>query len=835
MTLGALLPRPGESLGSDQALERFLGYAASSDLQLYAAQEEALLELYSGKHVILNTPTGSGKSLVATALHYKALTEDRVSFYTCPIKALVNEKFFALCNEFGAERVGMLTGDAAINQEAKILCCTAEILANRALRDPELRADYVVMDEFHYYADRERGVAWQVPLLSLRETTFLLMSATLGDTGVIERSLKDLTGREVARVMSTARPVPLDFEYRETPLHETIEQLIASGRAPIYLVNFTQRAAAEEAQSLLSVDFSTKAEKEAIKAALEGSRFDTPYGKDLQRFVRHGVGLHHAGLLPKYRLLVEKLAQRGLLKVVSGTDTLGMGINIPLKTVLFTQLCKYDGEKTALLTARDFHQIAGRAGRKGFDDRGGVVAQAPEHVIENLRLESKKAQGKKVVKRQPPQKGYVPWDRATFERLQGRAPEPLESRFDVTHGMVLHLLANPLGGYDRLVALIARSHGNDYAHRAHRKRAAVCFRSLRAAGLITVTRREGRRGSTVAVAGDLQEDFSLNQTLSMYLIAALETLDRASETYAFDVLTLVESILENPQVVLFAQLDRLKTEKLDALKAAGVEYAERMEELDKVEWPKPMKELIYTTFNAFADKHPWVGAENVRPKSIARDMLERFCSFHDYVREYGLQRSEGVLLRYLSQAYKTLLQTVPETARTEEVADLIEALRLELHRVDSSLLDEWEGMTGVVRRTVTRETPEAAQGIDKKALEKRVRGELHRLLGALGRRQYDDALPLLAPSEPPWTAQGLEALMAAYFAEHPQVILTPEARRPQRTRLKALPDGRLSAQQTILDPDGDGDWMLDCEVASPATGTMPAPDRPLLILRAIRR
>src|SRR5215471_13581415 len=464
----------GAPTDAEEILSLFMSFVAGAGLTLYPAQEEALLELMAGRHVVLNTPTGSGKSLVATALHFKAMAEGRVSFYTCPIKALVSEKFFALCQLFGPERVGMMTGDASINRDAPIICCTAEILANMALRgagvagsDAGSRVDYVVMDEFHYYADRERGAAWQVPLLCLPRTTFLLMSATLGDMRIIEQGLRAVTGRELAVVRSRDRPVPLDFEYRETPLHETIEELIAGRRYPIYLVNFTQRACAEEAQNLMSVDISSKDEKEAIRAALQDVAFDTPYGKDFQRFIRHGIGLHHAGLLPKYRLLVEKLAQQGLLKVVSGTDTLGVGVNIPIRTVLFTQLCKYDGEKTGILGVREFQQIAGRAGRKGFDDRGSVVAQAPAHVVENKRLAAKQAAGKKVVMHKPPQKGYVHWDRGTFDRLVGGTPEPLESRFEVTHGMLLACLQGRAaarrrgGGYRQLVDLIGQSHGSD--------------------------------------------------------------------------------------------------------------------------------------------------------------------------------------------------------------------------------------------------------------------------------------------------------------------------------------------------------------------------------------
>jgi superfamily II RNA helicase len=822
---------------ADEILERFVSHVAATGLSLYPAQEEAILELCAGKHVILNTPTGSGKSLVATALHFKALAEGKVSYYTCPIKALVNEKFFALCDEFGPENVGMLTGDAAINAGASIVCCTAEVLANLALRDRQLRVEYVVMDEFHYYADKERGVAWQIPLLICNQATFLLMSATLGDVDTIVGSLQELTRREVAVVRSSQRPVPLDYEYRETPLHETLEKLIEAKRYPVYLVNFTQRAAAEQAQNLTSVNVCTKEEKAAIAEAVADAKFDTPYAKEFQRFVRNGIGLHHAGLLPKYRLLVEKLAQQGLLKVVSGTDTLGMGINIPIRTVLFTQLCKYDGEKSAILSARDFHQIAGRAGRKGFDERGFVVAQAPEHVIENLKLAEKKAQGKKVVMQKPPQKGYVHWDRATFEKLIERAPEPLESRFNVTHGMLLSLLQGDGKGYRSLIEMIARSHTNDWGKRQLRRTAATLFRTLRKAGIIELVLDERSRHPLVEVNADLQRDFSLNHTLSMYLVDTLKLLNPSSEGYALDVVSLVESILENPQVVLWAQVDRLKTEKVAEMKAAGIEYEQRMEELEKVTWPKPLEELIYESFNAFAAKHPWVGQENIRPKSVAREMLEKFCSFDDYVRDYGLQRSEGVLLRYLSQAYKALLQTVPEPLRTEELDDALDELRAMLRAVDSSLLDEWQSLRDprlAVTPVVATDPVEKHLADDKRALATRVRGELHRLLKSLAAKQYDVALTQIRPSE--WTAEKLATQMKEYWDEHPRIDVTPRARRPNQTIIEPGPEPRtFIARQKILDPnepdEAEADWMLDCFVDL----RQPINEDPIVELRGIRR
>ncbi len=839
--LAARLPPAGAPpLAADAVLDRFVAWVSETGLSLYPHQEEAILALLDGKHLVLSTPTGSGKSLVATFLHFKAMAEGRRSFYTCPIKALVNEKFFDLCRLFGPENVGMMTGDAAVNRDAPIVCCTAEILMNLALRQAEPRVDCAVMDEFHYYADKERGVAWQVPLLLLEKTTFLLMSATLGDVAAIAASLTGVTGRKVAEVKSAERPVPLEFEYRETPLHETIEDLVSAGKAPIYLVNFTQRAAAEQAQNLMSATFASKEEKEAIRAALTGVRFDTPFGKDFQRFLRHGVGLHHAGLLPRYRLTVEKLAQGGLLKVVSGTDTLGMGVNIPIRTVLFTQLCKYDGEKTAILSARDFRQISGRAGRKGFDERGYVVAQAPEHVVENKRLaEKEKAGGKKFVRRQPPQKGYVHWDRSTFERLREKEPEPLESRFEVTFGLLLNLLQSETtrrgGGYGRLVELVGRSHGSDVLRSRHRRTAAQRFRTLRAAGLLELHSLEGYRGRYVRPTRGLQRDFSLFHTLSLYLLDSLERIDPGRESYALDVLTQVESILEDPDVILWKQLDRARGEAVARMKAEGLEYHERMAELEKVEYPKPNADFVYSTFNEFAARHPWVGQENIRPKSAAREMVERCQSFNDYVREYELQRSEGLLLRYLAEAYKTLAQTVPERFRDEALEDVLAFLRATVRGVDSSLLDEWERMRSG-EAAEPRAAPEAAPPApalpfdparNPRAFAARVRADLHRLLGALARRSWEEAAAALWQPGGEWTPRRLEEAMAPYWTEHPRIDVTPAARRPHHTFLDQAGPRRWKAVQRIVDEAGEVDWMLECQVDLSAERD---PDLPLVEL-----
>jgi len=306
------LPADGSS---ENLLDGFLGWASAAEIDLYEAQEEAVLEIFSGQHVVLTTPTGSGKSLVATAAHFDAVANSKRCWYTAPIKALVSEKFFSLCNEFGASNVGMITGDASVNPDAPIVCCTQEVLANLALRHgSSAPVDIAVIDEFHFYSDRDRGWAWQVPLLELTETQFVLMSATLGPVQFFLEDLERRSKRAAVEVTATERPVPLDWEYRESTLLESIHDLVELNRAPIYIVHFTQRAASERAQALTSLDVLSRDEKQQIKEEISDFRFDSPFGKDVARFIKAGIGIHHAGLLPKYRLLVERLAQQGLLR-----------------------------------------------------------------------------------------------------------------------------------------------------------------------------------------------------------------------------------------------------------------------------------------------------------------------------------------------------------------------------------------------------------------------------------------------------------------------------------------------------------------------------------------
>lgn len=802
---------------ADDVLLAFMDHAADANIELYPAQEEAILEILAGNNVLLTTPTGSGKSLVAEAAHFAAMADGRRSFYTAPIKALVSEKFFALCRAFGTDNVGMVTGDASVNGDAPIICCTQEILANRALRDgAHTDADLVVIDEFHYYGDPQRGWAWQIPLLELSHTQFLLMSATLGPTGKFEHQLKTLTGRPTVEVTSEVRPVPLEFTYRETPLHESIDTLLSEGKAPVYLVYFTQKDAMAAAQSLTSINIVTKAEKEEIRAAIGDFRFDSPVGKDLKKFITSGIGIHHAGLLPKYRLLVEKLAQQGLLRVVAGTDTLGVGVNIPIRSVLFTQLCKFDGQEMRVLHVREFKQIAGRAGRKGFDDEGFVWAQAPQHVVENKRADEKAAKSgrKKPVRKKPPEWGYAPWNEDVFDRLVRSDPEPMVSSFQVSHQMLLNVLARPGDGGTAMRRLLLDNHEPRKRQRNHIRQAISMYRALVEAGVVEELEVPDDQGRRVRVTIDLQDEFALTQPLSLFALEVLEELDSEDPDYALDVVSVVESVLENPRPVMASQLKRVKDQMVFEMKAAGIEYDERMERLSEAEYPKPLSELLWGCFRVFRAHHPWVGDNTPKPKSVVREMFEMGVGFRDYVLYHGLKRSEGVLLRYLTDAYKGLRQNVPEQAKTDEVLDIQEWLGELIRQVDSSLIAEWERLiegdetpAGELHEPdpTTPDRPDITR--NQRAFGVMIRNEMFRWVQLVARRAYVDLAGLPGADGHRWRTQQIETMLAPYWDEHDHVGIDTDAR---HTSMLMIDKGAESWEvtQILADPEGFADWRL---------------------------
>ena len=822
--LGALayhLYDTNPELTEEEAFEAFTNWVADRGIELWPHQEEALMSLMVGDHVILGTPTGSGKSLVALGMHFMAMCFGETSYYTAPIKALVSEKFFNLVELLGRDNVGMITGDVHINTEAPVICCTEEILANQALREgPDALVHSVAMDEFHFFSDTDRGWAWQVPLLTLPKTQFLLMSATLGDVTQIADLLRRQTTRDVSNVTDAPRPVPLSYEYALTPLEGTVELALRKDEGPLYVVHFSQDAALTSAQNLASYGVATKEQREAVKEAMKGAQFSTAFGKTLKRLLGCGVGVHHAGMLPRYRLLVEKLAQQGLLPVICGTDTLGVGINVPIHTVVLTQLTKFDGRKMRRLRSREFHQIAGRAGRSGFDTKGVVIAEAPEHEIENHKAEVKAAGDpkklKKIKKKRPPE-NFVNWNEDTFNKLIESVPEQLTPRMRITHSMVLAEVEQGGNARARVDQLI-----EDSLQPAEEKvklhvRAAEVLQTLIDADV--VVHEVDENGEDVySVTMDLPEDFALDQPLSPFLLAALELLDPESPEYAFDLVSMVEATLEDPRQVLRAQERKARDAAMAEMKMDGVDYDERLERIADVTYPKPLEDLLDAAFSKYCDAVPWARDYCLRPKSVLRDMLESAADFKGYIQKLGIMRYEGILLRYLSEAFRGLDRTIPEDKRTEQLKDIIAWLGLIVRSVDSSLVDEWENAGAVLDAA-----PPDAAGVEavvrdrrgltvlvRNALFSRVRMAAHRDAAGLGEADGDWGF-----GERAWM-QALDE----YYETHEEILLDADARSKAYLMFDEADEEELRVwhvRQIFHDEAGDNDFVIVADVDLDAT------------------
>lgn len=783
-SLGNLIPWPEDAdewpnINPEEALDLFLDWTSARGIELWPHQEEALMSLMVGDHVVLGTPTGSGKSLVALGMCFMAVCTDRRAYYTAPIKALVSEKFFNLVEVFGRENVGMITGDSAINSSAPIICCTAEILANDALRGGE-DADIgcVAMDEFHFFSDPDRGWAWQVPLLTLPHTQFLLMSATLGDMTAIAGKLEEQTGADVDIIADAPRPVPLRYEWVDTNLEATVELALRAEEAPIYVVHFAQDAALKSAQALSSYGVSTKDQRQEIKEAIKGTRFTTAFGKTLRRLLLSGVGVHHAGMLPRYRLLVEKLAQRGLLPVICGTDTLGVGINVPIHTVILTALAKYDGTKMRRLNAREFHQIAGRAGRSGFDTEGVVIAQATEYDIEKARALRKAGGDPKKARKahvKTPPKGFVGWSKQNFERLISATPETLRPRLRITHSMVLNEVYQGGDAWTRVRKLISSSLQTDEQKLALYTRADEIFDTLEAADV--VEHETGEEGETeYFLTVEMPEDLALDQPLSPFMLAAIELLDPESETYALDTISLAEATLEDPRQILRAQQRQERTRAMERMKAEGIDYDERMERLQEITYPMPLKELLDEAFAKYCEAIPWARDYELSPKSILRDMVENADDFKGYVARYNIARSEGLLLRYLSDAYHVLDRTLPASKRDEQLDDIIAWLSLVVRTVDSSLVDEWAGAGMQDETGLDAAAPEGAEAVvhDRRGLTVLVRNALFARVQLAARHKTRELGDL--DGDWGWPEARWEQSLDEYFDAHEEILLDGDAR-----------------------------------------------------------
>ena len=855
------VPEPEPWLDAETAYQRFLDWVEARGITPWPHQEDALFALAAGSNVILGTPTGSGKSLVATGMMFMAMATGRRGYYTAPIKALVSEKFFYLVDIFGKDNVGMITGDSHINTTAPIICCTAEILAGDALRGGE-DADIgcIAMDEFHFFSDPDRGWAWQVPLLTLPHAQFMLMSATLGDMTAIAGCLERTTGRDVEQVIDAPRPVPLSYEYVKTALEGTVELALRQGDSPLYIVHFSQDAALSSARALASYGVASKEQREKIKEAIKGARFTTAFGKTLKHLIGCGVGLHHAGLLPRYRLLVEKLAQQGLLPVICGTDTLGVGINVPIHTVLLTGLTKFDGIKQRRLRSREFHQIAGRAGRAGFDTEGVVIAEAPEYEIENHKAELK-AMGdpkkmKRLKKKRPPE-GFVGWNEATFTRLIESAPETLHPRLRITNSMILAEVEQGGDAHARVMELIDDSLQTPEQKLALRARADEIFATLIDAGVVVredvtlgtgsnVTSGadggpravpngdnpcDGRNGGddrnehvtfepvpsvTYRLTVDLPDDFALDQPLSPFLLAALELLDPESETYVLDLVSFVEATLEDPKQVLRAQERQARDRAMNEMKAEGVDFEERMERVQEITYPKPMEDVLDAAFEQYCAKVPWARDYELSPKSVLRDMLETGCDFKSYIAQYKIERCEGILLRYLTEAFRALDRTVPADKRNEQLDDIVAWLGLVVRSVDSSLVDEWEHTGTPAEAAPPRPADQVV--IDRRGLTVLVRNALWQRVRLVAADRADR----LGELDGDWGfgVARWKRVLDAFYQAHEDISLDADA---HSAAFLSIDEGDERAEhvwhvhQIFADVEGDRDFGIMADVDLDAT------------------
>ncbi|GAA4526267.1 DEAD/DEAH box helicase [Brachybacterium paraconglomeratum] len=826
------LPDSSADAGQDAIVDGFIAAQESAGRTLYPHQEEALLAIAAGDHVIAATPTGSGKTTIAYAAIFAAMARGEKSYYTAPIKALVSEKFFDLVAQFGAENVGMMTGDSSVNHDAPIIVCTAEIFANHALRDgPGSDVGMAVMDEFHYYGDSQRGWAWQVPLVELPDCQFVLMSATLGDVTRFVEDLPERTERDITVIDDAPRPVPLDFRWSLEPLPETITTILTDRDAPVYIVHFTQKDALEQAQALQGQKILTPEEKVQIREIIGDFRFSKGFGQILSRLVREGIGVHHAGMLPKYRRLVEKLAQSGLMKIICGTDTLGVGINVPIRTVLLTGLAKFDGKRMRLLNAREFHQIAGRAGRAGYDTIGHVVVQAPVWTIDfekerakhRLREEAGKVSNNaKKRKKEPKPKvpeGAISWSEATMTKLVENAPEPLRPHLKITAGMILALISRPGDAIASGRHLIMTSHQTIGQKLTLVKDAVEIFRGLKEAEIIEVLDAPDHLGRRFALVEDLQLDFTMNQPLAPFAIAMIDSLDEESESLTLDTVSIIEAVLEDPRQILLAQQNSAKGELLGELKADGVEYTERMALLDKVTWPKPLEEDLEAALEIYARSRPWVRVDDLSPKSVVREIYETGQTFSEFVQRYGLQRSEGIVLRYLSDAYQAMRRTIPQDLRTEDLEDLIEWLGVLVRGIDSSLLDEWEALTHPEDAdpdgaSEIRPTTPRGLSAQTKVLRTMVRAAMWQRVEHFAFEREARLAELDGGSG--WDRPRWATVMDEYYDTYDEVGIDGAARSPQL--LQITEESKLwRIRQVLADPERNHDWAIEAELDLEAT------------------
>ena len=571
--------------------------------------------------------------------------------------------------------------------------------------------------------------------------------------------------------------------------------------------------------------------------------------------MKAGIGVHHAGMLPKYRRLVETLAQAGLLTVICGTDTLGVGINVPIRTVLFTGLAKFDGNRQRVLKTREFLQIAGRAGPGRLRHRRVTSWCRPPSTSSRTRRPRRspkrrtRRSAQKLAKRKSkpqlkkPPEGTVVWTEQTFDKLVAGEPEQLASRMRVDNAMLVNVLSRPEDAFAVLRRLLTENHEPRRQQLRLARRALRLTRSLVRSGTVTRLDQPDEHGRRYVLTVDLPEDFALNQPLAHFALAAFDVLDPEAPTYVLDVVSVVEAVLEAPRQVLMAQQHAARGEAVAEMKADGIEYEERMALLDQVTWPQPLAELLEATYAMYRQTHPWLPEDALGPKSVLREMWEQAMGFTDFVRRYQLARSEGLVLRYLSDAYRTLRQTVPDAHRSPELETLIEWLGETIRQTDSSLIDEWEALShpdeALARGHLADEPPPPPRPLSaqERVLTVMVRNAMFARVAACARDDLDALLRLERaaadrfdpPREVVMTRSRWDAALEDYYAEHQTVGTDADARGPAYFWMGPEETGEPAGaaegttarlrrvRQTVADPAGHRDWVIEAVADLDAT------------------
>ncbi len=690
-------------------------------IEPYPVQEQAIRHIVAGTSVLVTVPTGTGKTLMAKAALQAAVMRGERAIYTTPLRALTEEKYRELCADFGDENVGFATGDYKVNREAPIQVEVAEILWNRVVGDKSVcPAEVVVMDEGHYFNDPERGYVWEQSIIGLDpRSQLVILSATVGrpDRFCQWASLTRRVPMEL--VESRERKVPLVHDFREEPLIDTVRELAHKGDVPAIVFVFGREQCFEVARLLKSCRrFTTDEEKAKVEALCDEALLPGGVANELRPLFSHGIGIHHAGILPRYKQLVEQLALERLIKFVVSTETIAAGINLPARTVVFPSLRKFIKNEPRMVTAAEYHQMAGRAGRPQFDDRGLAITLAPEEIVSELKKELRDAakrpaydEGKvrksvyNKARSEAQRKGDIIWTPESHAELVRGEPAELRSKTKITTEQVLAIGLPDLATTALPGAGFVAPKKTELAERMAEAEASLPP-SMRL-DIVTMIdnllledrERRGLHKTLAQLVDNLRAIEVIDQhgtQVAGMMIRQLQGMDGLFIWYALynhdldyvELRQLVEFLVDHD--IIQRQLDRKEEDKKrEWVKARLRELRLENPQLtwDDVvaEWerehPRPLTKVeeVFQAFSA-AVPHPELHGGK-KPKNVWATMEDSGMSFLEFVAAEGLQHEEGNLFSYLVRVMN-FANKLGEASHLDQLCDLSDRVRALLARID---------------------------------------------------------------------------------------------------------------------------------------------------------